>query len=112
MSFSRWMLSSAAAAGLLCFGSVAPATAGDARAGRSFAAKNCAACHAIGRSGASANPKAPPFRVIARRYQPTELEESLAEGIVTGHGAMPEFTLSPRQIDDLIAHLRLLRRGG
>jgi mono/diheme cytochrome c family protein len=86
-----------------------PAPAADARAGERFATENCGRCHAIGTVGASPLAKAPPFRIIARRYKLQDLEESLAEGIVTGHNAMPEFTLSPRQIDDLVAHLRRLK---
>jgi cytochrome c len=85
--------------------------AADMRAGRAFAERNCAACHAIGSSGASPNARAPAFRVLARRYKLEDLEEGLAEGIVTGHNAMPEFTLTPRQIDDLLAYLRRLRRA-
>jgi mono/diheme cytochrome c family protein len=35
---------------------------------------------------------------------------SLAEGIVTGHPAMPEFRLEPDQIGDIIAYLKSLER--
>jgi mono/diheme cytochrome c family protein len=41
------------------------------------------------------------------------LAESLAEGIVTGHPTMPEFTLDAAQVNDLLAYLKGLepRRG-
>jgi cytochrome c len=84
--------------------------AADRRAGEIFAIENCSSCHAIGGRGASPNRKAPPFRVVARKYKLEDLEEGLAEGIVTGHNSMPEFTLTPRQIDDLLAHMRRLTR--
>jgi cytochrome c len=84
--------------------------AADARAGEAFAIENCSRCHAIGGTGVSANRKAPPFRVISRKYKLEDLEEGFAEGIVTGHGAMPEFTLTPREIDNLLAHMRRLKR--
>ncbi|MGL4239603.1 MAG: c-type cytochrome, partial [Beijerinckiaceae bacterium] len=71
--------------------------AADAARGRAFARENCGRCHDVGR-GASPLPKAPNFAALARKYRPADLEEALAEGIVTGHSAMPEFTLSPRQI--------------
>lgn len=83
--------------------------AADARAGRAFAQENCSRCHAIDRTGASPLRKAPPFPQIARRYKLADLEEALAEGIVTGHSGMPEFELTPRQIADLLAHLRRVR---
>ena len=38
------------------------------------------------------------------------LEESLAEGIVTGHPSMPEFKLDPGQVGDVIAYLKSLER--
>ncbi len=86
-----------------------PAEAADARAGRAFASENCSRCHAIDRIGASPLAKAPPFREIARRYRVSDLEEALAEGIVTGHPGMPEFELTPRQIENVLAHMRRVR---
>jgi len=76
--------------------------------GRAFAQANCARCHAIGRSGESPLPKAPPFRTLHQRYPVEDLEESLAEGIRTGHPAMPEFALDKHQIRDLISYLKSL----
>lgn len=81
----------------------------DASRGKAFAQANCGRCHAIG-DGLSPLAQAPSFRVIARRYRPSDLEEALAEGIVTGHAAMPEFTLSIREIGDLTDYLKNLRR--
>jgi mono/diheme cytochrome c family protein len=78
--------------------------------GRAFAQANCARCHAIGRSGESPLPKAPPFRALHERYPVEDLEESLAEGIRTGHPAMPEFALDEDQIHDLISYLKSLER--
>lgn len=86
------------------------ASAGDADRGRAFVERSCAGCHAVGSTGASRNPKAPPLRVISRRYKPADLEEAFAEGIVAGHSDMPEFVLRPREIDDLMAYLTRLRR--
>ena len=80
---------------------------GDAARGLTIAERNCAACHAVGRTGASVNPKSPPFRTLAQRYPLGDLEESLGEGIMVGHeGAeMPAFAFSPGQIADLMAYL-------
>ena len=70
----------------------------------------CGRCHGIQAPDRSAHPQAPTFRAIARKYRPEQLQEALAEGIVVGHPDMPEVTLSPKQVDDLIAHLKRLRR--
>jgi cytochrome c len=79
--------------------------------GRVFAEENCGRCHAIGRTGESRIAKAPPFRTLHERYPVENLSESLAEGIRTGHPAMPQFdALDTDQIDELIAYLKSLER--
>jgi cytochrome c len=79
--------------------------------GRAFAEQNCGSCHATGFSGASPLAKAPPFRTLYERYPVENLTEALAEGIRTGHPAMPQFEeLDTGQIDDLIAYLKSLER--
>jgi mono/diheme cytochrome c family protein len=86
---------------------------GNAARGERIARENCARCHAVGRAGASPNPKAPHFRELARRYPLQNLEEALAEGVVVAHeGAqMPEFQLGVAEIDNLIAYLRAIQAG-
>jgi len=71
---------------------------------------NCARCHAIGKTGDSPFKPAPPFRTLHTRYPVESLEESLAEGIITGHPAMPEFHFDPDQVGDIIAYLKSLER--
>ena len=73
-----------------------------------FVEANCSPCHAIGRHGASPLPIAPPFRTLHEQYPVEDLAEALAEGIVTGHPTMPQFTLDPAQIDDVISYLKSL----
>jgi len=75
--------------------------------GRAFAQNNCAPCHAVGRTGDSPLPNAPPFRALHLRYPVEQLAESLAEGIKTSH-PMPEFQLDNTQIADVIAYLKSL----
>jgi cytochrome c len=76
--------------------------------GREIASIHCARCHSIDRSGESPLQAAPPFRVLHQRYPVEYLEESLAEGMVTGHADMPEFRLEPDQIADFIDYLKSL----
>jgi cytochrome c len=82
----------------------------DAKAGFTILDKNCSRCHAIGRTGSSPLKAAPPFRTLHTRYPVESLEESLAEGIITGHPAMPEFHFEPDQVGDIIAYLKSLER--
>jgi cytochrome c len=78
-------------------------------AGRKIA-ERCKACHAIGLKGASPEKKAPPFRFLARKYPLENLQEGFAEGIVVGHSVMPNFRLSPPQIENFLAYLRTIQR--
>mgnify|MGYP001358458171 CR=1 FL=1 len=71
---------------------------------------DCAKCHAVGRVGASPLKIAPPFRTLHERYPVEDLEEPLAEGIITGHPNMPEFRFDPGQVGDIIAYLKSLER--
>ena len=85
-------------------------TAGDqSMAGRAFAESACASCHAVGRTGASPLKAAPPFGEIMARYPAEDLEEALAEGIVVGHPAMPNFQLQEPELGNLVAYLRTLQ---
>jgi len=79
--------------------------------GEALVAKLCAACHALGASDVSPNARATPMREIARKYNPEDLEESFAEGVMVGHEApeMPAFEFDPPQIDELVAYLKALR---
>lgn len=81
----------------------------DIEAGNAVAERSCARCHAIGNAGNSPLAQAPPFRAFAGKWPLENLEEALAEGIVVGHKAMPEFALSTTEISDLIAYLETLQ---
>jgi mono/diheme cytochrome c family protein len=81
------------------------ATAASPANGRRLVQRNCAVCHAVGTTGESRYKGAPPFRELHDRYPMAMLAEALAEGMLTGHPAMPVFKFSPRQIDDIIAYL-------
>lgn len=77
--------------------------------GHTLLMENCARCHAIDADGTSAEPKAPPFRDVVKKYDPAALEEALAEGIVTGHEKMPEFAFEPEEVSAIIAYLDTLK---
>lgn len=76
--------------------------------GEDIAQRLCSRCHAIGRTGDSPMGLAPPFRSLHKRYPVANLAEALAEGIVTGHSAMPRFTFTPVEIDALITYMQSL----
>ncbi len=81
-----------------------------AQRGHRYVQENCGLCHSVERFGSSPLPLAPPFRTLHERYSVEDLEEALAEGIVTGHDNMPQFMFEPIEIEDIIAYLRTLER--
>ncbi len=93
---------------LVAVSSSAPCLASSAGRGKRLALTYCAKCHAIDRVSPSPLKIAPPFRTLHERYPVGMLEESLAEGIVTGHPTMPEFRFDGDQIGDFIAFLKTL----
>ena len=95
---------------LICLAllSAPPATAdeaGDIAAGKHLAEINCATCHALGSSGASPLPPAPPFRDIPMSYDDGELEDAFNDGIVATHPAMPDWKMTPDQAHQLAAFI-------
>ena len=79
--------------------------------GKALLAEKCSRCHQIGTTGASPLAQAPPFRTIMQRYGPQSLEEALAEGLSSGHEAMPEFVFEPHDIAAIVSYLAMLRGG-
>ena len=79
--------------------------------GHAFVLEHCSLCHAVERTGVSSYAPAPPFRTLHERYDVEGLAEAFAEGIVVPHAGprqMPQFMLSPAEIDDLISYLKSL----
>ncbi len=77
--------------------------------GQALVQRNCGMCHATGRTGDSPFHPAPPFRDLNRRYKIDDLAEALAEGLITGHPAMPEFRFSPAEVNDIIRYMRSIQ---
>ena len=84
--------------------------AADLKLGAELLQKNCAACHAVGRTGASPNKDAPAFRTLGQRYPVDSLEEALGEGILSGHPDMPEFRFDADEVGAIIAYLQSIQQ--
>lgn len=80
--------------------------------GHAIAEQRCSQCHAIGRTGLSPVPAAPLWRDLVLVRDVDGLAESFAEGSFVhsdGPVQMPEFTLQPSEIDDLLTYMKSLR---
>jgi cytochrome c len=73
---------------------------------------NCSRCHAVGRTGNSIHPEAPPFRSLGQRYPIEVLAEALAEGLSSGHPDMPEFRFEIDDVNAILAYLESIQGNG
>jgi cytochrome c len=103
--------------GLIAFGAVTvlaastsmTAAENELQRGHDLLQKDCARCHAIGKTGDSPRKDAPAFRTLGRRYPVESLEEALGEGIVTGHNDMPEFRFDAADVGAIIDYLKSIQ---
>ena len=80
--------------------------------GEGLLTTNCSRCHAVGRTGDSTHPEAPPFRTLGQRYPIDVLAEALAEGLSSGHPDMPEFGFEIDDVDAILAYLNSIQEKG
>jgi mono/diheme cytochrome c family protein len=84
--------------------------AGDLKRGEELLQRDCAKCHAIGRSDESPDKAAPAFRTLGQRYPIESLEEALGEGLMAGHPDMPEFQFDADDVGAIIAYLKSIQQ--
>ena len=106
---NRWVTGISMAAGLLAAPVAVAQPAGDPAAGARIATVWCSNCHLVGAAAAPlAQDAAPPFAAIALR--PGTTPAGLRAFLQAPHAAMPDYNLTPRQQEDVIAYLLGLRR--
>lgn len=88
-----------------------PENGESAKTGRQVAQRHCSGCHAIDATGASPNPKSPPFPLIAERFENHNPAPALIDGTVIRHPGMPEFRLLEHETDGLVAYIRRISRS-
>ncbi|MBI1205048.1 MAG: c-type cytochrome [Rhodopseudomonas sp.] len=81
----------------------------DLKLGEQLLTRDCASCHAVGRTGVSPHKGAPAFRTLGQRYPIESLEEALGEGIMSGHPDMPEFNFDADQVGAIIDYLKSIQ---
>ncbi|MDY6922329.1 MAG: c-type cytochrome [Pseudomonadota bacterium] len=85
---------------------------GSASLGGNLVRLKCAGCHAVESTGDSPMKAAPPFRQMGRTYPVRDLQEALAEGLVTAHPAMPQIELEAAEVANVIAWLEAVSGTG
>ena len=85
----------------------APALAADAENGKRVAEARCVTCHMVAPSPRREVADAPPFDVIARKFQVQP--ETLAFAILDPHPRM-NVALTRREAEDIVAYINTLAR--
>ncbi len=90
--------------------SSAMAQGADPSVGARLAEEHCSSCHAVGANPhvKSPNPDAPAFALVA--HMPSTTELSLKVFLRSSHKNMPNFILSPEEVDGVAAYILGLRK--
>jgi cytochrome c len=71
----------------------------------------CGQCHAVGKTGKSPNPLAPPFRRFGEKLYDTDMTQRLQDGLTTIHRDMPTFRFSRHEAAAAVNYLRSIQRS-
>jgi mono/diheme cytochrome c family protein len=80
------------------------------RRGKMLLQSLCSRCHAIGRTGASRHPDAPPFRTFGdQKLYDEDFAQRLQTGLSTIHKDMPSFRFDRPNAEAAVGYLRAIQ---
>ena len=77
--------------------------------GRRLSEINCTKCHNIESEGESPLTDAPPFRELAKNYDPDELTDGFMDGLAVRHPLMPDWDVTATQAQELTDYIMSLK---
>ncbi len=81
------------------------------RQGAALAEKNCGGCHAMGAMGVGLNKDATVFQDMFRKHQFYALRRPVTKAVLATHEKMPQFKVSPQDVDTIIAYINSISTG-
>lgn len=79
--------------------------------GRDLLETLCARCHAVGATGQSPHPEAPPFRTFGEKlYDDDDLGQRLQDGLTTIHPDMPTFLFKRHDAEAAVNYLKSIQQ--
>jgi mono/diheme cytochrome c family protein len=88
----------------------AHAQAEEQRQGKEMLQKLCARCHSVGRTGASPNKLAPPFRSFSEtKLYDSDFMQRLQEGLTTIHPFMPTFRFNREDAEEVHNYMKSIQ---
>jgi cytochrome c len=96
---------------LLCLTSASShALDGEQQRGKALLQSLCSRCHAIGTTGASPHPDAPPFRTFGdQKLYDEDFAQRLQTGLSTIHKDMPTFRFGQADAEAVVRYLRAIQ---
>jgi mono/diheme cytochrome c family protein len=80
------------------------------REGKDMLQKMCARCHAIGKTGASSNKLAPPFRSFSEdKLYDSSFRERLQNGLISIHPFMPTFRFNRENAEEVLNYMKSIQ---
>lgn len=91
-------------------GTAAEAAEGGQPRGKALLETMCSRCHAVGNTGRSPHPDAPPFRSFGDdKLYDNDFVQRLQDGLSTIHPDMPTFHFSREDAEDAVDYLRSIQ---
>ena len=81
------------------------------RQGKEMLQQLCARCHSVGKSGASPNKLAPPFRSFSEtKLYDSDFMQRLQEGLTSIHPFMPTFRFNREDAEEVLRYMRSIQK--
>jgi len=94
----------------LLWSTFAYARAEEPRNGKEMLQKLCARCHAVGRTGASPNRQAPPFRSFSEtKLYDNDFLQRLQHGYGSIHRFMPTFRFNREDAEEVVNYMKSIQ---
>ena len=82
------------------------------RQGKEMLQKLCARCHSVGRTGASPNKLAPPFRSFSEaKLYDSDFMQRLQDGLTSIHPFMPTFRFNRENAEEALNYMKSIQEA-
>jgi mono/diheme cytochrome c family protein len=94
----------------LVWSAFAHARVEEQRQGKEMLQKLCSRCHSIGKTGASPNKLAPPFRSFSEtKLYDSDFMQRLQQGLTSIHPFMPTFRFNRENAEEALRYMRSIQ---
>ena len=98
-------------AAALLWSTLAHGRAEEQRDGKQMLQQLCARCHAVGRTGASPNRQAPPFRSFSEtKLYDSDFLQRLQDGYSSIHRFMPTFRFNREDAEEIVRYMKSIQQ--